>query len=377
MRWKPARRVADVERTLIRRIFDEAPPDAINLGLGQPDLPSPPSVSLAGIAGIARGETGYSSTAGDVELREAIAAGYPGQASSADGVLITVGSQEAMYLACLCLLDPGDELLYPDPGYPGYETVGRLVGARTIPYPLHPDNGFRIRAADIGQRLSDRTGLVVVCEPSNPTGAISDPAELKLLADRLGNRGIPWVSDEIYAGYAYERKLTPIWRLAPGGGLVISGLSKDMSMTGWRIGWVAGEPEIVAKMTAAHQYLATCAPRVSQTAALGAFSDAGRADRDRYLAMFRRRRELMGSALDHVPNIRHNPPDGAFYYFVDVSSHGSSLEIARRILHNCRVVVIPGEAFGDCGRGFLRISFAASEGDIREGVRRIAGELGR
>jgi aspartate/methionine/tyrosine aminotransferase len=374
---RPAKRIAGVERTLIRRIFDAAPPDAINLGLGQPDLPSPPSVSLAGIAGIARGATGYTSTAGDLALREAIATGYPGHVSGPDGILITVGSQEAMYLAGLCLLDPGDELLYPDPGYPGYEMVGRLVGADTTPYPLHRDNRFRIRAADIEKRLSERTRLVILCEPSNPTGAITEPEELKRLADLLESRGIPWVSDEIYSGYTYDRELIPIWQLAPGGGLVISGLSKDMSMTGWRIGWVAGAPETVARMTAAHQYLVTCAPRISQAAAVGAFSESGRADRERYRELFRQRRALMGRELDRIPEIGVHPPDGAFYYFVDVSRYGSSVEIASRILERCGVIVIPGEAFGESGRGFLRISFAAAEPDIREGVRRIAAELGR
>lgn len=158
---------------------------------------------------------------------------------------------------------------------------------------------------------------------------------------------------------------------------MISGLSKDMSMTGWRIGWVAGAPEMVARMTAVHQYLVTCAPRVSQTAALAAFSESGRADRERFRELFRRRRALMDRELDRIPDVGKHPPDGAFYYFVDVSSYGSSIEIASRILERCDVIVIPGEAFGKCGEGFLRISFAASEPDILEGVRRIAAELSR
>jgi aspartate/methionine/tyrosine aminotransferase len=371
----PASRVADLERTLIRRIFDAAPPDAINLGLGQPDLASPLSVALAGVTAIAHGETAYGSTAGDPVLRASIAETYPGFLAGADDVLITVGSQEAMFVTCLALLDPGDELLYPDPGYPAYPTVARLVGARGVPYPLRADNGFRIDVDEIESRLSERTRAVIVTEPSNPTGAFSERGALERLAGRLEARGVPWISDEIYAGFAYERELVSLSAIAPAGGLVVSGLSKDASMTGWRIGWVATPQAILRRIVAAHQYAVTCASRVCQLAARAAYTDEGRAERRRYLEIFRQRRDLMGAELGKIEGLRFEPPDGAFYYFVDVSRFGDSLTVAKRILERRNVVTIPGVAFGPGGEGFLRLSFAASDEQIREGVRRIAEEL--
>jgi aspartate/methionine/tyrosine aminotransferase len=374
MKIAPARRMAGVERTLIRQIFDAAPPGAINLGLGQPDLPTPPHVALAGIRGIAQGRTGYTSTAGDPALRRAIAESAP-FIGGPDEVLITVGSQEAMFAACLALIDPNDEILVPDPGYPAYPVIARLLGARAVAYPLRPERGFRLDPRDVEQRLGDRTRAVILCAPSNPTGACIERHDLVDLTALLERRGIPWLSDEIYAGFRYgERFISPA-ELAPGCGLVISGLSKDLSMTGWRIGWVTGAADIVRRIVAAHQYLVTCASSVSQCAALAAFSPTGQAERARHLELFSRRRQLMAELLREIPGVRFDPPDGAFYFFVDVSRHGDSMQIARRILERKEVVTIPGEAFGANGRGFLRISFAAEDAAIREGVSRIGEEL--
>lgn len=375
MSLRPARRIAGVRRTLIREIFDSAPADAINLGLGQPDLPTPPSICAAGRRAIADGRTGYTSTAGDPALRAAVAARYPGQASGPGNVLITVGSQEAMFATCLALVDPGEEVLYPDPAYPAYPAVARLVGARGVPYPLSSANGFRIDPREVEQRITERTRLVIVCEPSNPTGAISRDEDLARLAGTLGERGIPWVSDEIYSEFAYDRTFSSMACHAPGRGLVISGLSKDVSMTGWRIGWIVAPEEMVVRLTAVHQYLVTCASSISQAAALAAFTPEGEAERREHVEIFRHRRRLMAEELGRVPGISFKPPDGAFYYFVDVSEHGASRDLARRLLERRNVVVIPGEAFGERGHGFLRISFAAADDRIRAGIRALAAEL--
>lgn len=370
-----AARAAGLKRTLIREIFESAPADAINLGLGQPDLPTPPSVALAGIAGIARGQTGYGPTAGDPALREAVAATQPELAQGADQVLITVGSQEAMFVACLALLDPGDELLYPDPGYPAYPTVAALAGGRGVAYPLRAENAFRIDAGDIESRLTERTRAVIVNEPSNPTGAISDPAELRRLALVLRSRGVAWISDEIYAGFVYERPLATLAAQDPAGGIVVSGLSKDTSMTGWRIGWIVGPREFVQRCTAVHQHLVTCASNVSQAAAVAAFRPEGRREREAYRETFARRRLLMARELSGIDGLRFAPPDGGFYFFVDAARFGDATECCRRILERGRVIVIPGVAFGRNAPDFIRISFAADELTIREGVRRIGEQL--
>ena len=374
MSLRAARRMDGIERTLIRRIFDGAPAGSINLGLGQPDLPTPPRISLAGINGIAAGKTGYTSTAGDPAVRAAIAARYPGFASGSANVVVTIGSQEAVFASVLTLLDPGDEMLVPDPGYPAYPVVAALLGAKPVTYPLRPERAFRIDPADVVSRLTARTRLVVLCSPSNPTGAMDLSADLAALASALSDRGIPWLSDEIYAGFAYDRPAPSISRFSPEGGLVVSGLSKDLSMTGWRIGWVVGEESIVARIIAAHQYVVTCASSVSQAAALSALSRDADGDRAAYLEIFRRRRGLMAEELGRIPRLPVTMPDGAFYFFVDVRAYGSSLEIAERLLVRHRVIVIPGEAFGTGGAGFLRISYAAGDDAIRAGIRAL-GEV--
>jgi aspartate/methionine/tyrosine aminotransferase len=375
MNFQVARRMDGIERTLIRRIFDGAPPGSINLGLGQPDLATPPRICLAGIDGIVKGKTGYTSTAGDPALRAAVAAGYPGVATGAANVVVTIGSQEAVFASVMTLVDVGDDVLVPDPGYPAYPVVARLLGATAVPYPMRPERAFRIDPGDVVSRLTPRTRLVILCSPSNPTGAMDLPADLEVLAHELSDRGIPWLSDEIYAGFAYDRPAPSISRFLPGGGLVVSGLSKHLSMTGWRVGWVVGPEAIIARITAAHQYVVTCASSVSQAAALAALGEEARADRAAYLAIFRRRRALMAEELSAIPRLQVSMPEGAFYFFLDVRGFGSSLEIAERLLRGRSVVVIPGEAFGPLGAGFLRVSYAAPDDDIRLGVRALGEEL--
>lgn len=375
MSVRPARRMDGVERTLIRRIFDSAPPDAINLGLGQPDLPTPARVRLAGIAGIAEGRTGYTPTAGTPALRAAVAERYRPFARGPESVVVTVGSQEALFASLLAVVDPGDEVLCPDPGFPAYPMMVRLVGGVAAPYPLRAERGFRLAASDVLSRLTGRTKAVVLCSPSNPTGAVAAAEELETLTAGLAARGVAWLSDEVYAGFAYRGPVPSPSQFSADGGVVVGGLSKDTSMTGWRIGWAVGPEEVVDRILAAHHYLVTCAPAMSQAAALAALAAGGEEERAGYLARFRARRDLMAAELARVPGIEFEPPDGAFYFFVNVSRHGDSLEICRRLLERRRVITIAGEAFGEGGRGFLRISFAAPEEDIVRGVRAIGSEL--
>jgi aspartate/methionine/tyrosine aminotransferase len=376
MSFSIARRMDGVERTLIRRINDSAPPGSINLGLGQPDLPTPSRISLAGIDGIVHGKTGYTGTAGDPAVRAAIAARYPDFAIGAGNVVVTIGSQEAVFAAVMTLVDAGDEVLVPDPGYPAYPVVARLLGATPVPYPLRPERAFRIDPVDVVSRVTPRTRLVILCSPSNPTGAVDLGADVEVLARELADRGVWWLSDEIYAGFVYDHEAPSISRCAGGAGVVVSGLSKDLSMTGWRIGWAVGPEAIVSRMTAAHQYLVTCASSVSQAAALVALGPEADADRAAYLAIFRRRRALMAEELGRIAQLPVTMPDGAFYFFLDVRRFGSSLEIAERLLRERHVIVIPGEAFGSGGAGFLRVSYAARDEDIRTGIRALGEVLG-
>ena len=373
---RPAARMAGIERTLIRRIFESAPPGAINLGLGQPDLPTLDACALAGVEAIVEGRTSYTATAGDAELRERVARAYAPFAAGPSSVLITVGSQEALFLACLALLDPGDEILYPDPGYPAYPVVARLVGARATAYPLRAEREFRLDPADVLGRLGPTTRAVLLCAPHNPTGALIAPGDVRRLIAELERREVAWISDEIYAAFVYDRSfLSPASCSTAQGGLVISGVSKDASMTGWRVGFVVAADDLVERLVSAHQYVATCAPSISQRAACAAFTPQAARERRRNLARFGERRATMARELARVPGLRVVPPDGAFYYFVDVRAFGESIELARRAVVEQGVITIPGEAFGERGAGWLRVSFACDERDLVEGVRRLARTL--
>jgi aspartate aminotransferase len=374
MTLRPAARVAGLERTLIRRMFEAAPADAINLGLGQPDLPTPPAIALAGVDAIVRGRTAYTATAGLPALRQALAERYAPFARGPECVVVTVGSQEAMFAALLCLTDPGDEVLIPDPGYPAYPVVTQLVGARPVTYALRPERGFRVDPSDIESALTPRTRVAILCSPSNPTGAVNADADVEAVVRRLEKRGVAWMSDEIYSGFTYEGAVSSPSHYSSQG-VVISGLSKDLSMTGWRVGWLVGPASVAEKAIAAHQYLVTCGPSISQHAALAALGERGRAEARRHLEIFRRRRRTMRDALDRIDGISFESPAGAFYFFVNVSRFGSSLELARRVLDRRRVITVPGEAFGERGRGYLRLSFAAREAEIVRGVRALGEEL--
>jgi len=363
VRWRPAERMDGVERTMIRQIFDGAPADAINLGLGQPDLITPPGPCRAAQLAIDEGKTFYTSTAGLPALRERLAERYAPFTSGAESVCVSVGSQQALYASCLTLAGPGDEILVPDPGYPAYPVVARLVGASAVSYPIRGESDFSLDPADILDRVTDATRAVILCSPSNPTGRCVDAARLRVLTEELSRRGVPWISDEIYSGLTYDGVFVSPSRFSRDG-LIVSSVSKDVAMTGWRVGWVAGSVEIIERITAAQQYLVTSAPSVSQYAALAALGAEGREDRVAILDRFRVRRSFMAAVLERIPHLRWRLPDGSFYFFVDCSAYGDDIELAKSFLEQENVVTIPGSAFGEQGRGYLRISFGVGRNQL-------------
>lgn len=371
MNWREAERMRGVERTMIRRIFDGAPADAINLGLGQPDLITPPTACDAARTAIEQGRTTYTSTGGLVELREKLALRYEHLASGAESVCVSVGSQQALYASCLTLAGPGDEILIPDPGYPAYAVVAQLIGATAVTYPLRAKNEFQLDPADLINRISDATRCVILCSPSNPTGRSLSSQVLRQLTEELSRRNVPWISDEIYSGLSYDHPFVSPSRFSRDG-LIVSSVSKDLAMTGWRIGWVIGPPPIIARITAAQQYLVTCAPSISQYAVLATLGDEGAAERSEILGRFRARRELMTELLQPIPRLHWRPPDGAFYFFIDVSAYGDDVELARSFLDQKNVVTVPGTAFGEQGRGYLRMSFGVGREQLRIALGRFA-----
>jgi aspartate/methionine/tyrosine aminotransferase len=374
--FQPSRRLAGIEKSAIRQFFDRAPKGSINLGLGEPDLPTPDVVRQAAVRAILEEQNGYTTHAGLPVLRELVAAGYPHTEAGADRVIITAGSQEALYLALTTLVDDGDEVLVPDPGFVAYPTIVRMAGGRAVPYRLPAAHDFGLDIDDFRRQISPRTKVVVCISPSNPTGRVLSVADLRAMAQALEGTSATVVSDEIYRElYCGNVRPTSISEFHSQT-VIIAGLSKSMSMTGWRLGWLCGPADVVQSALVLHGYVTTCASTISQKAALAAWTPEGDAARAETRRTFRARRDhVLGLMKDRL-RLRAVPPDGAFYTMVDVAAYGSSLQVAEALLEH-GVITVPGGSFGSEAERFLRVSFCADEATLTEGVRRIAEALAR
>jgi aspartate/methionine/tyrosine aminotransferase len=376
MTFTPAQRLAGIEKSMIRRIYDRAPAGSINLGLGEPDFPTPAVIREQAVRFINAGKIGYTPNAGILELRRAIV-GYYGDEANYESVCVTNGSQEALFVTVMALVNPGDEVMVPDPGFVAYPTMVRMAGGTPVFYKLRAKYEFDFSVEDFKRKISEKTRAVIVNSPANPTGGILPPIDLFLIAKNLTRTGAIVIADEIYHEIYFGRRPTSVAEIYPNT-LRISGLSKSHAMTGWRLGWVYGDPEIIRHLVVLHQYATTCASTISQRAALAAFTDEGRAAQEKLRADLRARRdflvEMIDSQLADVLAPASGParivPDGAFYLMLNVSRFGTSFEVAERLLEN-KVITIPGAAFGEEGEGYLRLSFATDFETMREGVRRI------
>jgi aspartate aminotransferase len=361
---------------MIRKISDRAQPGSISLGLGEPDLPTPDVIRRAAVRVIQEEQNGYTLQAGLLELRERIAGDYSHLNLSTDQVIITTGSQEAMYLALMTLIEPGDEVMMPNPGFIAYPMITRMAGGRAVQYQMPAKNDFSLDLADFKAKLSERTKVVICISPSNPTGRALSKDDLAGMADAVTASGSAAfiISDEIYRElyYTLERPAS-ISEYYPRT-IIVSGLSKSMSMTGWRIGWLVGDEAVIRAALVFHGYVVTCASSVSQKAALAAWKDEAMSARAEMRATFRRRREHLLATLRGELDLRCITPEGAFYTMVDVSAYGDSLRVAEAGLEH-GVVTIPAAAFGSEGEGFLRVSFCADEEKLTEGVRRLGEAL--
>jgi aspartate/methionine/tyrosine aminotransferase len=357
---------------MIRQISDRARPGSISLGLGEPDLPTPEVIRRAAAKIVQEEQNGYTLQAGLPELRELIARDNSHLKVSREQVIVTAGSQEALYLALMTLIEPGDEVLLPNPGFVAYPTITRMAGGQPVFYRLPANKDFSFDIEDFKRRLTSRTKVIFCTSPSNPTGRSLSVDELCALAAAVKESGSePFViSDEIYRDlyYAPERPAS-ISEFYPRT-IVIGGLSKSMSMTGWRLGWLLGEEAVIRAALVLHGYVTTCASTVSQKAALSAWTDEAANAREQIRETFHRRRDHLLALFRNELSLRSVKPDGAFYTMLDVSSYGSSIEIAEAALDH-GVVTVPGVAFGSESEGYLRISFCADEARLAEGVRRL------
>jgi len=372
--FQPPARLRGVRKSTIRQLFDRAPPGSINLGLGEPDLPTPDVIRRAAGRVIEEEQNGYTTHAGLLSLRELIAADYQSLKATTDGVIITAGSQEALYLALMTLVDEGDEVLIPNPGFVAYPTIVRMAGGRAVDYRMPASGGFGFDADDFRRAITPRTKVVVCISPSNPTGRALLSDDLAAMAAALDGTRVYVISDEIYRDIYYTDSRPPSISDFYPRTLVISGLSKSMSMTGWRLGWMCGVEDVVRSALVLHGYVTTCASTISQKAALAAWTDEAATARDSARQIFRARRNHLLKLFDEHIGVRAVVPEGAFYAMLPIENFGTSMDIAEAALE-CGVITVPGSAFGSESEGFLRVSFCAGEEVLSEGVSRLREAL--
>jgi aspartate/methionine/tyrosine aminotransferase len=369
-KFAPPKRLQGIQRSVIRRILDRAKPGSINLGLGEPDLPTPDVIRRAAVKAIVEEQNGYTTHAGLPALREKVAAEYQYLEQNPDRVVITAGSQESMYLALLTLVEEGDEVLLPNPGFVAYPTIVQMAGGKSTFYRLPRETGFAFDADEFRRALTPRTKVVVCTSPSNPSGRTLSKADLLSIADAVRDHGAYLISDEIYRELYYTPERPESLSSFCDRTVVIGGLSKSMSMTGWRLGWLCGEEALVHAALVLHSYVTTCAATVSQKASLVAWSKEAEDARAQFRETFRSRKDHMLGLIGSELGMRAVEPDGAFYTMLDVSEYGSSMEVAEALLEE-RVITVPGGGFGSEAEGFLRVSFCADHETLTEGVRRI------
>ena len=373
MTVKTATRLDGVEKSLIRKLFDGAGAGSINLGLGEPQFQTPEPICREAIRFIEKGHVHYTPNAGLVALRKAVA-GFHGGEAEAEKVCVTCGSEEALFVALMCLVDSGDEVLMPDPCFVSYPNIVRMAGGKPVFYRMPAKDGFAFDQADFKKKITPKTKIVILCSPSNPTGHILTEDDLTAIADSLAGSDCLVFSDEIYRELYFSEEPRSISAMYPQT-LILSGLSKSCAMTGWRLGWAYGDPEIIEAMTVMHQYVAACASSVSQQAALAAFTPEGMEGRRKMRLDLLERRDFILDLIDSELGLERVSPDGGFYVMLDVSAFGSSMEVADKLLEE-GVITVPGSAFGAEGEGFLRLSFATDFETIREGIGRMKGFFG-
>jgi aspartate/methionine/tyrosine aminotransferase len=375
-RFEPPQFLRGIEKSVIRRFSDRAKPGSISFGLGEPDLPTPNVVRRAAVRVIEEEQNGYTLQAGLPALRERVAADYPHMNLSADDVVITAGSQEALYLALMTLVEGGDEVLIPNPGFVAYPTITRMAGGRPVFYRLPSKDDFSFDLEDFQARLTSKTKVAICISPSNPTGRALSSSDLREIARAVAESAPDAyiVSDEIYRELYYTpERPASISEFYPRT-IVISGLSKSMSMTGWRLGWICGDKNVISSALVLHGYVTTCASTVSQKAALTAWTSEAEEAVEQHRRIFRDRRDHLVALVRDQCSLRCITPDGAFYAMVHIGRYGSSEDVAEATLEK-DLITVPGNAFGSEGEGFLRVSFCADLPVLAEGVARMAAAL--
>ena len=371
-------KVIEIKPSGIRKFFDivNEMEDAISLGVGEPDFDTPWHIRDEGIYSLERGRTFYTSNAGLKELKEEIA-NYLRRRVHVDyddrhEILVTVGGSEAIDMAMRVMLNPGEEVLIPQPSYVSYEPCTIMAGGKPVIIELKAENEFRLTPEELLEHITDKTKLLVLPFPNNPTGAIMEQKDLEAIAKVIIEKDLYVLSDEIYSELTYKEDHVSIASIPDmqERTILINGFSKAYAMTGWRLGYACGPRKIIEQMTKLHQYAIMCAPTTSQYAAVEALRNG-----DDDVAMMReaynQRRRYLVHAFKEM-GLECFEPYGAFYIFPCIKEFGmTSEEFASRFLMEEKVAVVPGTAFGDCGEGFLRISYAYSLENLKEALGRM------
>ena len=369
------KRLRGLQPTLIRQFFERALPDSINFGLGEPDLPTPDFLRKEAARIAVEEQNGYTSHPGLPALREKIAEQYPHLDLGLNDVVVTCGSQEAMTAAFLSIIDEGDEVLLPDPSFPAYDACARIAQGKPVYYRLPANQDFAFDISNFRSQITEKTKAAVVISPSNPTGKILTPSDLTQIADALKGSGIYLIADEIYrdlyfgderprsASEYYDKTIT------------VSGLSKSLSMTGWRLGWAAStQADVMRGIQVLHGFLTVCTSAITQKAALLGWTDEAEAAKRNAREVYKKRGDFLVGLFKTEMGLHATSPEGAFYTMLDVRDLGDDIEVAEKCLQN-RVITVPGVAFGNEAKGFLRISFCNTEEKMVEGVRRMTEAL--
>ena len=371
--------VKSVPPSGIRKFFDIASEmeDVISLGVGEPDFVTPWSIRESCVYGLEQGYTSYTANRGLLELREEICFMHKRRFeldyNPKTDVLVTVGVSEALDIAMRTILTPGDEILIPEPCYVSYKACATLAGGIPVPVPAKAENDFRITPADLEPHVSPKTKALLIGYPNNPTGAILSKEDLEAIARFAIKHDLIVISDEIYGDLTYGDAKHVCFAGLPemkDRTILLNGFSKAYAMTGWRIGYALSNPDIIAAMTKIHQYTMLCAPITAQIAAVEALRH-GETYMRKMVSEYDKRRRLIYDGLQKA-GLKCFEPKGAFYIFPDITSTGlSSEEFAEKILMQEHVALVPGNAFGECGEGFVRCSYATSIEQISEALLRI------
>lgn len=373
-----SKRAKNFRKSGIREMFVEKfkYPGCIDFTVGDPDFNTPDHIKEATKTALDQNKTHYTDTAGILDLRKAVAKKYSeklGLPFDENNVLITIGASEGLLISVLTVTDPGDEVIICDPSYPNYILQADLAGVNVVRVPLKEEHNFALQPEDLEKAITEKTKAIYLNSPSNPLGSVMSQLEIRRISDIIKKNNLCVLSDEVYDGLVYDGM--PYYSMLREEDireniLVINSLSKTYAMTGYRIGFVLGPSEIVSKMQF-QQSLSNCVSEFVQIAAIVALEGSEHAN-EQMKEIYQKRRDLLVDGINAIEGLTCLKPKGAFYAFINISAFGkTSRDFAMALLENANVAVVPGSAFGNCGEGYIRMSYATSESNIVEGLHRI------